>query len=107
MDFIEKLQSLATRIEKQKDRIETEEATKQAFVLPFIQILGYDIWNPEEVVPEFIADVGIKKGEKIDYAILKDGKPIILSAVSLFSRRGGPSGRANKRDKIPVLYRRG
>jgi predicted type IV restriction endonuclease len=78
MDFIDKLQALASRIEKQKDRIETEEATKQAFILPFIQILGYDIWNPDEVVPEFVADVGIKKGEKIDYAILQDGKPIML-----------------------------
>lgn len=78
MDFIEKLRALASRIEKQKDKIQTEEATKQAFILPFIQILGYDIWNPDEVVPEFVADVGIKKGEKIDYAILRDDKPIIL-----------------------------
>lgn len=78
MDFIEKLQTLATRIERQREKIQTEEATKQAFVLPFIQILGYDIWNPDEVIPEFVADVGIKKGEKIDYAILRDGKPIIL-----------------------------
>ena len=78
MDFIDKLQALASRIEKQKDRITTEEATKQAFILPFIQILGYDIWNPDEVIPEFVADVGIKKGEKIDYAIMQDGKPIIL-----------------------------
>ncbi len=31
-----------------------------------------------EVMPEFIADIGIKKGEKVDYAILKEGKPSIL-----------------------------
>ena len=49
-----------------------------AFVVPFIQSLGYDIFNPMEVVPEYIADIGIKKGEKIDYAILKDEQPIIL-----------------------------
>lgn len=78
LDFIEKLRNLATRIEKQKDRIETEEATKQAFILPVIQFLGYDIWDPDEVVPEFTADVGTKKGEKVDYAIMRDGKPIIL-----------------------------
>jgi hypothetical protein len=46
--------------------------------MPFIQTLGYDVFNPLEVVPEFIADIGIKKGEKVDYAILKDGDPIIL-----------------------------
>ncbi len=46
--------------------------------MPFLQILGYDVFNPLEVVPEFISDVGIKKGEKIDYAIMKDGAPTIL-----------------------------
>ena len=37
--------------------------------MPFIQILGYDIFNPTEVIPEFIADIGTKKGEKVDYVI--------------------------------------
>lgn len=46
--------------------------------MPFFQCLGYDVFNPLEVVPEFIADIGIKKGEKVDYAILKDAKPIVL-----------------------------
>lgn len=78
MDFIDHLQALASKIEKLRDKIQTEEATKQAFILPFIQILGYEIWDPTEVIPEYIADVGIKKGEKIDYAICRDGKPIIL-----------------------------
>ncbi|MNY78874.1 hypothetical protein D3C86_2192860 [compost metagenome] len=46
--------------------------------MPFIQILGYDVFNPFEVNPEFIADLGIKKGKKVDYAIMKDGEPIII-----------------------------
>ena len=46
--------------------------------MPFIQGLGYDVFDPTEVVPEFVADIGIKKGEKIDYAIFKDGNPTIL-----------------------------
>ncbi len=46
--------------------------------MPFFQLLNYDVFNPEEFLPEFVADVGIKKGEKVDYAILYDGKPIIL-----------------------------
>ena len=34
--------------------------------------------DPTVVVPEFTADIGKKKGEKVDYAIIKDGDPIIL-----------------------------
>jgi hypothetical protein len=61
-----------------KEQISTEEATKNAFIMPFLQILGYDVFNPLEVVPEYITDIGTKKGEKIDYAIFKDGTPTIL-----------------------------
>jgi len=78
MDFKDQLKQLGERVAKLKDQIQTEEATKNAFVMPFIQCLGYDVFNPLEVVPEFIADIGIKKGEKVDYAIMKDGKPTIL-----------------------------
>lgn len=74
----ESVKKIAERIEKTFDRIETEEATKNAFIMPFIQILGYDIFDPEEVIPEFTADLGIKKGEKVDYAICHDGEPAIL-----------------------------
>ena len=78
MDFIEKIQEIAQRIPKQLEHIQTEEATKSAFVMPFIQALGYNIFNPLEVIPEFISDVGIKKGEKVDYAIVKDGSIAML-----------------------------
>lgn len=78
MDFKDAIKQLADRILKNKDLVRTEEATKHSFVMPFIQTLGYDVFNPEEVVPEFVADLGIKKGEKVDYAIMKDGCPIIL-----------------------------
>jgi Uncharacterized conserved protein len=74
----ESVKKIAERIEKTFDRIETEEATKNAFIMPFIQLLGYDIFDPEEVIPEFTADIGIKKGEKVDYAICHDGEPAIL-----------------------------
>ncbi len=78
MDFADELAALSARIARQKDHIQTEEATKTSFVLPFIGALGYNIFDPTEVTPELHADVGVKKGEKVDYAILKDGKPIIL-----------------------------
>lgn len=78
MDFKDQIQLLCNRISKLKENINTEEATKTAFILPFIQGLGYDIFDPTEVVPEYTCDIGTKKGEKIDYAIFKDGDPIVL-----------------------------
>ena len=79
MEFLEKLNSLSAKIRQQASAIKTEEATKNAFVMPFINtILGYDVFDPREVTPEFVCDIGTKKGEKIDYAILKDGEIQIL-----------------------------
>lgn len=78
MDLIDKIGELASRINRQKDSVMTEEAAKTAFVLPFLQALGYDVFNPDEVVPEFTADHGVKKGEKVDYAIKRDGQIMIL-----------------------------
>jgi len=78
MDFKDQIKQLGERVLRLKEQIQTEEATKNAFIMPFIQTLGYDVFNPIEVVPEYTADIGIKKGEKVDYAILKDGQPIIL-----------------------------
>lgn len=78
MDLKDQLKQLGDRVEKLKHQIQTEEATKNALIMPFIQYLGYDVFNPLEVVPEFVSDIGLKKGEKIDYAILKEGVPTIL-----------------------------
>lgn len=78
MDFKDQIKLLGERVVKLKDQVLTEEATKNAFIMPFIKDLGYDVFNPSEVTPELVADIGIKQGEKIDYAILKDGEPLIL-----------------------------
>lgn len=79
MDFSDRLEALATKVRNQAEAIGTEEATKNAFVMPFISsILGYDVFDPMEVVPEFTADVGTKRGEKVDYAIMRDGEVQIL-----------------------------
>jgi predicted type IV restriction endonuclease len=67
MDFIDIVKALGDKVSRLKDTIQTEEATKNAFIMPFISALGYDVFDPHEVVPEFIADLGIKKGEKVDY----------------------------------------
>ncbi len=78
MDFKDTIKQLAERIAKLKENIQTEEATKNAFIMPFINALGYDVFNPLEVLPEMTCDIGTKKGEKIDYAIMKDDQPILL-----------------------------
>jgi len=78
MDLIDQLKKIGDRVPNLKHQVETEEATKNAFVMPFLSSLGYDVFNPAEVVPEFVADLGLKKGEKVDYCIFKDGQPIII-----------------------------
>ncbi|MDU1903837.1 MAG: type I restriction endonuclease [Dysgonomonas sp.] len=78
MDFKDVIKQLSERVEKLKGNLQTEEATKNALVMPMLQALGYDVFNPLEVVPEFICDIGTKKGEKIDYAIMANNEPILL-----------------------------
>jgi hypothetical protein len=77
-EFDDKVRELAARIPIQREHIRTEEACKNALVMPFINALGYNVFDPREVTPELVADVGTKKGEKVDYAILRDGKPVML-----------------------------
>lgn len=80
MTFAEKIEKFRTRVSGMADSFAdmTEEATKNALIMPFFTILGYDVFDPQEFVPEFVCDVGTKKGEKIDYAVMADGEPIIL-----------------------------
>lgn len=78
MDFIDQIKQFSKRVETIKSGLGTEEATKTAIIMPFFALLGYDVFNPDEFVPEYTADVGIKKGEKVDYAIMNNGEPMIL-----------------------------
>lgn len=79
MEFLERVNALSAKIQQQSAAIQTEEATKTAFVMPFINsVLGYDVFDPSEVTPEYVCDIGTKKGEKIDYAIMKNGEVQIL-----------------------------
>ena len=78
MGFNEDLKQLSERVTTLKENISTEEATKMSMIIPFFQLLGYDVFNPSEFCPEYTADVGVKKGEKVDYAILINGNPEIL-----------------------------
>lgn len=78
MEFQNSIKALADRVKSLKPNLHTEEATKNAFIMPFLQLLGYDVFNPMEVIPEFTADIGIKKGEKVDYAIMQENLPIMI-----------------------------
>jgi len=94
MDFVDRFRKLSDRLSQLKPHIQTEQATQQALILPFIKELGYDVYNPAEVVPEFTADVGTKKHEKVDYAILKDGDPILLIECKDFDIKLGREHRS-------------
>ena len=78
MELATRLVELEKRTAQHREILLTEEAAKTALVMPFLQALGYDVFDPSEVIPEFTADVGTKKGEKVDYAIRLDGKIAML-----------------------------
>ncbi len=78
MELFDTLTRLASRLESQRELLGTEEATKNAVIMPIINALGYNVFDPTEVIPEFTADIGVKKGEKVDYAIVVGGDPTIL-----------------------------
>ena len=78
MELETKLSVLAKVVREHREVLLTEEAAKNALVMPFLQALGYNVFNPSEVIPEFTCDVGTKKGEKVDYAICNDGDVSIL-----------------------------
>ena len=84
MEFEEKMKEFTERIKRLKNSINTEEATKTSLIMPFFSLLGYDVFNPNEFTPEYIADVGIKKGEKVDYAIsINNELTILIEAKSI------------------------
>ena len=95
IDLVDRLHEMSTRIRQRVDNVKSEEATKTALVMPFINhVLGYNVFDPTEVVPEFVADVGTKKGEKVDYAIFRDGGcwRAIVSRARTRAMSGWPGG---------------
>lgn len=78
--FAEEFRAFRNKVRQYSDKFDTmtEEATKNAIIMPFLVLLGYDVFDPEEIIPEYTCDVAGKKGEKIDYVILHDGEPTVL-----------------------------
>lgn len=77
-DFFERVSQISSRSKVAERQALTEEATKTSVILPFLQTLGFDVFNLDEVIPEFTSDVGTKKGEKVDFAVKIDGKIAML-----------------------------
>lgn len=77
MAFADNIRTLANQIAERRKHVATEEAAKQALILPFLAVLGFDIYNPAELVPEYKAGWA-KITEKIDYAIQLHGKPVLF-----------------------------
>ena len=78
MGFKEDVQKLSAQIAERRDHVVNEEMGKQVLIIPFLKVLGFDVYNPLEVRPEYTSDFGKKKGEKVDYAVFKDGTPLMF-----------------------------
>ena len=91
MEFTDHIKELARRSKAAAEKALTEEATKTSVVLPFIQTLGFDPFNLDEVIPEYTADVGTKKGEKVDFALRINGETSILVEVKAITAQLGKS----------------
>ena len=89
MSVESEIRKLAASIPEKRPYIRGEESTKDALIRPMIRALGYDTWNPAEVSSEFTADFGTKQHEKVDFAIMAAGRPIILIECKTISSRLG------------------
>lgn len=81
MVFVEDIAKVAEQVRKRAELVKGEEATKMGLIIPFLSILGYDVFDPTEVIPEFIADFATKKAgqfEKVDYAIAINGDIVMI-----------------------------
>lgn len=98
MAFISEVRKQAELFAERIEHLQTEEATKHSLILPFLDMLGYSIFDPTEVVPEYTADIGTRLAEKVDYALMQDGDAIILIEAKPCGADLGP-------DAMAQLYR--
>ncbi len=77
-DLFSSLKKQSSYVQKYRNILCNEEHTKIGFIIPFFKVLGYDMHLPDEVIAEYSCDFGTKKGEKVDFAIMKGSKPYIL-----------------------------
>ena len=75
--FRDKLVRHAEMCLRRKPSCASEEACKQGMILPFISLLGYDVFDVNEVNPEHSADFSDKYKNRVDYAILRNGEAVM------------------------------
>ena len=78
MQLRNSLRELSARIAEQRDEVQTEEATKRTFVLPFLAALGYNVYDPTQVTWGLGTDGESPQGKTVDYTIWSDGQPIMV-----------------------------
>lgn len=97
-DFINKLQNHIEHVKRVGEHCSTEETTKQALILPLLDILGFSPYDPTKVLAEFAADFpGVKSSERVDYALYCNGQPVMFIEAKPFT--------ANLTNHAPQLSR--
>ena len=98
-DFGDRIKAVVEELRKRVPHCKTEEATKMSLILPFLEkVLGWNPYDPHQLVPEFAADIGTKRGEKVDFATMADDEPAILIEAKKY-------GTALGREHMNQLYR--
>ena len=98
-DFVDRIKAVVAELRKRVPHCKTEEATKMSLILPFLEkVLGWNPYDPHQLVPEFAADIGTKRGEKVDFAAMADDEPAILIEAEKFGTDLG-------REHMNQLYR--
>ncbi|MEC8125296.1 MAG: type I restriction endonuclease [Pseudomonadota bacterium] len=85
-DFILRLKNHIDHVKKVGEHCLTEETTKQALILPLLDILGFNPYDPTKVLAEFAADFpGVKATERVDYALYCNGQPVMFIEAKSYS----------------------
>lgn len=88
----EQVEAYVTRVKSLADHVKgNEQATKQSLIGPFFTMLGYDLTDPRECMPEYKADFGKDRSVKpIDWAFLNNGAfAFFVEAKEVGKRLGG------------------
>lgn len=88
-ELLAKLQQHAEKIKDVKQYCIDETKTETYLVEPFLEILGYDCRDPQDVIKRFIAAVPGRKGDKVDYALMRDGEPAVLVEAKVLDNKLG------------------
>ncbi|NBH76237.1 MULTISPECIES: type I restriction endonuclease [Rodentibacter] len=84
--FKDRILSHAQHILRVGSHCTTEETTKQALILPFLDILGFSAYDPTKVKAEYMADfVGVKNGERVDYALFCHNVPVMFIEAKAYA----------------------